>query len=153
MEFWRKRGPVDHSVSPFVPPPFFSLLPPPPLTQQPSLLCEIICLQNSIKMVQCSNLASSTTSTFSSLLHLSSLSSLLLLWLSRESVGFQEVALTCYQLQHSGHQLVLIWSTKCRNTTFTCLNIKSNTHVHTRSHVPIDVFMLSFPTQVAALMS
>ena len=34
MELRRKRGPVDHSVSTFVPPPLFFLLPPPPLTQQ-----------------------------------------------------------------------------------------------------------------------
>ena len=54
MLFSRKRGPVDHSVSTFVPPPFFFLLPPPTLTQQPFLLCERICLQNSVKMVQCS---------------------------------------------------------------------------------------------------
>ena len=157
MEFRRKRGPVSHIVCTFDPAPFFFLLSPPPLTQQPSLLCERICLQNCIKMVQCSNSASSTTSIFSSLLQFTSLlsppSSDSDSTVSRESVGFQEVAFTCYHLQHSGHQLVLIWSTKCRNTTLACLNIKANTHVHTRSHVPIDVYMLSFPTPVAALMS
>ena len=47
------RGPVDQlttaCVSTLVPPPLFFLLPPLTLTQQPSLLCERICLQNRFK--------------------------------------------------------------------------------------------------------
>ena len=136
MEFRRKRGPVSHIVCTFDPAPFFFLLSPPPLTQQPSLLCERICLQNSIKMVQCSNSASSTTSIFSSLLQFTSLlsppSSDSDSTVSRESVGFQEVAFTCYQLQHSGHQLVLIWSTEMQ---LLHVSISNTTLMYTRVHM------------------
>ena len=133
MEFWRKRGPVDHSVSPFVPPPFFSLLPPPPLTQQPSLLCETICLQNSIKMVQCSNLASSTTSTFSSLLHFSSFSPLLLLWL-REVLDFRRWRL---HVINSNTQVISWSSYEVQNTEIQLLHasISNPTLMYTRVHM------------------
>ena len=86
-----------------------------------------------LKMVQCSNLASSTTSTCSSLLHFSSFSPLLLLWL-REVLDFRRWRL---HVINSNTQVISWSSYEVQNTEIQLLHasISNPTLMYTRVHM------------------